>query len=345
MAAMPARSRALLPTHSSNGAPALRTPVRVPVPSIGRSSSRPAGARALGVLSAALGLPLLVRPRELLRAIGVPDGRLQTQLAGVVGSRELVAAAGLLSRPGPVWLWGRVAGDAMDLSLLGWASIRSTGERQRRTVLATVAVAGITVIDLLAAIASSRKGKAAAMELTASTTIGMPVEQVYEFWSDLAKLPTFMAHVDEVRPTGPGRSHWRASAPFGRSVEWDAETIEDVPNERISWRSVDGADVDNRGTVRFVAAPGGRGTEVRVELAYRLPAGKLGAAVARYFGEEPHQQLDDDLRRLKQVLETGEVVRSDGAPAGKQARREFPQHPARPLTTEEFEQLTEGARA
>ena len=179
------------------------------------------------------------------------------------------------------------------------------------------------------------------MELTASTTIAKPAQEVYQFWSQLDRLPTFMAHVDEVRVTGQGRSHWRASAPFGRRVEWDAETTEDVPGERMSWRSVEGADVANDGTVRFRPAPGDRGTEVHVTLHYDMPAGPLGQAVARYFGEEPHQQLDDDLRRFKQVMETGEVVRSEGAPGGKRARKEFPQHPARPLTEKEFAELEE----
>jgi uncharacterized membrane protein len=174
------------------------------------------------------------------------------------------------------------------------------------------------------------------MELTATTTISRQPQDVYEFWRQLDNLPTFMAHLEEVRTTGEGRSHWRASAPFGRTVEWDAETTEEVPGQRISWQSTEGADIDNRGTVDFTAAPGGRGTEVHVRMEYSVPAGKLGEAVAKYFGEEPHQQLDDDLRRFKQVIETGEVVRSDGAPGGKRARQEFPQHPARPLTPEEL---------
>ena len=98
------------------------------------------------------------------------------------------------------------------------------------------------------------------------------------------------------------------------------------------------AAIYNEGSVQFVPAPGGRGTEVHVKLRYEMPGGKLGEAVARYFGENPRQQLDDDLRRFKQVAETGEVVRSEGAPGGKRARREFPQHPARPLTNDELAQ-------
>jgi uncharacterized membrane protein len=174
------------------------------------------------------------------------------------------------------------------------------------------------------------------VDLSATTTINLPPAEVYSFWRELENLPTFMAHVDDVVRSGAGSSHWKVSAPFGRTVEWDATITEDVPGERIAWHSTEGADVDNEGAVSFVAAPGDRGTEVHVNIAYRMPAGKLGEAVAKYFGEDPHQQLDDDLRRLKQVLETGEVVRSDGAPGGKRARREFPQHPAQPLTDDEF---------
>lgn len=173
------------------------------------------------------------------------------------------------------------------------------------------------------------------MELTSSTTVTSPPEEVYALWRQLDRLPEFMAHLEEVRVTAPGRSHWRASAPFGKDVEWDAETTDDVPGQRLAWRSLEGADVPNAGEVRFVPAPGGRGTEVHVRLSYDLPGGALGKAVATYFGEEPSQQLDDDLRRFKQVLEVGEVVCSDGAPRGKHAREEFPQHPARPLSPEE----------
>jgi uncharacterized membrane protein len=174
------------------------------------------------------------------------------------------------------------------------------------------------------------------MELTATTTIRKPVADVYAFWRRLENLPTFMAHLDEVQTTGDRTSRWTATAPFDRTVSWDAEITEDIPDDRIAWRTTGDADVPNSGTVTFTPAPDPAGTEVRVHLAYDLPAGPLGKAVAKYYGEEPHQQLDDDLRRLKQVLETGEVMRSDGAPGGKQARKEFPQRPAQPLAKDEL---------
>jgi uncharacterized membrane protein len=180
------------------------------------------------------------------------------------------------------------------------------------------------------------------MELTGTTTIRKPPPEVYAFWRDLENLPTFMAHLEEVRATGDRTSHWVAGAPFGSDVGWDAEIVDEAAGEKIGWRSTGNAEVSNAGEVRFVPAPDGVSTEVHVVLEYDIPGGPVGKAVAKYFGEEPHQQLDDDLRRLKQVLETGEVVRSDGAPWGKRARKEFPQRPAQPLSDAE---LAKGADA
>ena len=177
------------------------------------------------------------------------------------------------------------------------------------------------------------------MHLTAVTTVGKPPQEVYSFWRTLENLPQFMTHLDAVEQTGPTRSRWAATAPFGRTVDWEAEVVDDVTGKRIAWRSTEGSQITNEGTVRFDPAPGDRGTEVFVEITYQMPGGKLGEAVAKFFGEEPHQQLDDDLRRLKQVLETGEIVRSDGAPGGKKARGEFPQHAAQPLTDEELKEV------
>jgi len=194
---------------------------------------------------------------------------------------------------------------------------------------------GITVVDLLTAVQATRakeigsvpevRGirRGGSVELTATTTIRKPAPEVYAFWRDLENLPTFMAHLDEVRATGDRTSHWSAAAPFGKNVGWDAEIVEETPGEKIAWRSTGDADLPNAGSVRFVPAPDGVSTEVYVVLVYDIPGGTLGKAVAKYFGEEPHQQLDDDLRRLKQVLETGEIVDSD-------ASIHRGMHPARP---------------
>ncbi len=293
--------------------------------------------RGLGWASLGLGIPPLLAPGGFGQAIGVDDAPPHRTTVMLVGLRELAAAAGLLGQQSPAWLWARVGGDIMDLGMLGRALKNHDGRGLWRTVAATAAVTGITGVDVYAAVSRSRTP--AATELTASVTVAKSPREVYDLWRPLDSLPGFMAHLDEVRTTGRDTSHWRATAPFGRSVEWDAQITDDVPGERIAWRSVDGADIDNSGEVRFRPAPGGRGTEVHLRLRYGQPAGRMGAALARYFGEDPHQQLDDDLRRFKQVAETGEVVRSEGAPAGKRARREFPQHPARPLSRDELEEV------
>jgi uncharacterized membrane protein len=164
----------------------------------------------------------------------------------------------------------------------------------------------------------------------AAITINQPAGVVYGYWRDFANLPAFMTHLVSVETSGNGRSHWTATAPAGRTVEWDAEIVGDQPDERIAWRSLEGATVPNAGEVAFTAAPGGRGTEVRVELSYELPGGAVGKLVAKLFGEDPQQQIDDDLRRLKQVLETGEVVVSDARPDGVRAGRQLTQNAAQP---------------
>ena len=169
------------------------------------------------------------------------------------------------------------------------------------------------------------------MQAKAAITVDRPVEDVYRYWRDLTNLPSFMIHLASVELTGDGRSHWTANAPAGRTVEWDAEVVEDRPNERIAWRSLEGADVANHGVVSFSPVPRRSGTEIRVELTYDPPGGALGAVVAKLFGEEPQQQVKDDLRRFKQVVETGEVVRSEGSPEGTRALRQVRQRPAQPV--------------
>jgi uncharacterized membrane protein len=161
-------------------------------------------------------------------------------------------------------------------------------------------------------------------------TINAPAEDLYARWRDFEGLPTFMYHLESVKTTGDGRSHWVAKAPAGATVEWDAEVTEDVPGRRIAWRSIEGASVENSGSVRFEPAPGGHGTEVYVEIEYTPPAGALGALVAKVFGEEPNQQIGDDLRRFKQIVETGEIARSDGAPLGSRTRNTLHQEDAQP---------------
>lgn len=169
------------------------------------------------------------------------------------------------------------------------------------------------------------------MEGRTAITINRSPDEVYAEWRDFERLPTFMYHLESVRTTDDRRSHWVAKGPAGMTVEWDAEITEDVPGSRIAWRSLDGASVKNSGSVRFRPAPKGEGTEVYVEVEYSPPGGALGSVVAKLFGEEPNQQIADDLRRFKQFVETGEIARSDGSPLGTRNRNQVDQHDAHPL--------------
>ena len=155
--------------------------------------------------------------------------------------------------------------------------------------------------------------EAEGIHVLSAITVNRPREEVYRYWHDLENLPTFMAHVRQVTVQPNGRSRWVARGPAGVSIEWEAEIVADQPNENLAWRSCEGADVPNQGSVRFLDAPGGRGTEVRVELRYDPPTGALGAAVAKLFGAEPGQEIAGDLRCFKQVIETGEVLHSDAS--------------------------------
>ncbi len=125
--------------------------------------------------------------------------------------------------------------------------------------------------------------------------------ELFRTWRNFENLPHFMKHLESVQMLDEKHSHWIARGPAGRRVEWDAEVINEHPNEMIAWRSLEG-DVDHAGTVRFQPVPGG--TEVRIALEYDLPGGAVGAAVAKLFCEEPAEQIDADMRRFKQMMET-----------------------------------------
>ncbi len=265
-------------------------------------------ARGLGWFSVGLGLAELGAPRALARLIGVPNNRATRMTLRILGARELVSGLGILARPersGPVW--SRVVGDAIDLALLGWALQRRRTHRERLAA-AIVSVVGVTALDVYAGRSLAR---AASTEPAAATiTVRRKPEEVYTFWKDFQHFPRFMASVDAVRVLDARRSHWTVKTPVGAVVEWDAEIVDDRPGERIAWRSLEGSEVGHRGEVTFRPAPRGRGTEVHVEMLFGEGGGKVGGALAKLFAEK---QIEGDLSRFKQVLETGEVVHSDAS--------------------------------
>jgi uncharacterized membrane protein len=290
-------------------------------------------ARGLGWFSIGLGLAEVCAPRGIAKIVGVRGDSSNRLLIRLLGLREIAHGVAILSRNGTsaATVWSRVAGDAIDLACLG-AAFASPDTGKGRLAFATANVLTVTALDVVCAqqlsLSNPATAEGSSNRVNKSIIINSSPEELYQFWRDFENLPRFMHHLESVRVEGEGRSHWVATAPAGTTVEWDAEITEDRPNELIAWRSLEGADVYNSGSVRFERAPGGRGTIVHVEIDYNPPGGKLGVAVAKLFGEEPELQVGSDLRRFKQVIETGEVVVSEGTIYSTGATAQRPAQPA-----------------
>jgi uncharacterized membrane protein len=183
------------------------------------------------------------------------------------------------------------------LAVLG-GSVALTGVRQLGTARADTARNGIRVEK--------------------SVTISRSVDDLYAFWRKFEQLPSVMQHLESVEQTGPNTWQWTARAPAGQTVSWEAEITAEMPGRLIGWRSLDGSTVWHEGAVEFTQATGGRGTLVKVTMRYDPPAGRIGKVIASLFREEPSQQIADDLRRFKQLMETGEISTTEGQPTGRE---------------------------
>jgi uncharacterized membrane protein len=295
--------------------------------------------KALAGASFGLGVAELVAPGKVAVAAGVDDTKLSRRVIGALGARECGHGAALLAGPDRL-VWTRVAGDVLDVALLAAGVLARDPGRRRRGTISALLLGAIGAIDLYAALRTTRDGggrhagAARGRNLRAAVTVRRPVEDVYRFWRDLENLPSFMYHLQSVSAGADGRSHWVANAPVGQPVRWDAQITEDKPNERIAWQSLPDSAISNSGSVEFTPAANGDATEVRVRIGYQIPGGALGKAAATLFGESPEQQVNDDLRRFKQILETGQVMRSNGSPEGTAAVRQLHQRPAQPKTHE-----------
>ena len=155
------------------------------------------------------------------------------------------------------------------------------------------------------------------VHVTKALTINKSAAELYAFWRNFENLPIFMRHLEAVTTTDENTSHWKAKAPLGQTVEWDAEVTSDIPNERIGWKSLEGAFIPNSGVVEFLPTIN-RGTEVKVTLTYEAPGGKLGEWIAWALGEEPSLQISEDLRRFKSLMETGLIMKIEGQPSGRE---------------------------
>ena len=219
--------------------------------------------------------------------------------------------------------WERIASVAAGTALLVLASRQRPNNRLATSAGVSLVARGVTGFCAInAAIGrDSRRadtkialGGDRGVHVYESITVNRPASELFRFWRDFSNLPRFMEHLDDVRVISPTRSIWTAKAPVGMRVKWEADVINEIEGELIGWQSTDNADVATAGSVRFVPTERG-GTEIIVHLQYEPPAGKLGSLVASMFGEEPSQQIRSDLRRLKLMLETGDVPRRIDADA------------------------------
>jgi len=221
-------------------------------------------------------------------------------------------------RHAPLGIVERVASAGAGGALL--AAAFRTGVRSRQLpmmagggYLIYRALSGHCVLSESVGLRRTRPG----VESDVAITIERPAEEVYSYWRDFENLPRFMDHLESVRIKADGRSHWVAHGPAGMRVEWEAEMTKDVPNREIAWRSLTGSKPENEGRVAFTPRDNGRATEVRLSMRYHPTAGIVGAAVAKILGEEPGQQIERDMRRFKQVLETGEAATTEGQSSGR----------------------------
>ena len=277
----------------------------------------------LGWFSVGLGLAELAAPRSLARLIGIRDDAEAVARLRAYGAREVANGIAILTEPDrPAWLWSRVAGDTVDLLSL----MQAEKADSQRTAAATVAVLGVTALDLYCAQQlNAADGRRAArrsqteVQLSEAVTVNRSIEDVYGFWHNFENFPRFMRHIESVSVSGR-RSHWTANGPAGARVEWQAELVEERENERLSWQTIEPSQIVHHGSVRFARAPRSSGTEVWVHMHYSPPAGRVGRGIAWLLGSDPESQVREDLRRFKQVMETGEVVISDGQALWRSAR-------------------------
>jgi uncharacterized membrane protein len=269
-------------------------------------------AKGLGWFSLGLGLAEVLAPRTVAKIVGSRD---HAWLIRFYGMRELAAGVGLLATSNRApWLWARVAGDAVDLITLGKVAGGRLNDRGK-AIFGIASVAGITALDVASAIRFTAEQAGTWRHAEANMIVDKSPEECYRFWRQFENLSRVMRYIESVRTEGD-RSHWVACTPGGARVEWDSEIVDDVPNERIAWRSLPGSSVWHSGSVDFENAPGGRGTIVRLQTDYGH-AFRMLEPLAAMLGKHPEQLMRKELRRFKQVLETGEVITTEGQSAGR----------------------------
>ncbi len=278
----------------------------------------------LGWLSVGLGVAALFAPKALGRAMGMPH---QSALLRAVGARELVSGAGLLTQKDRTpWLWSRVVGDAMDLALIGTA-LRPTNPGRGRALGALAVVGAVTAADIAASLRQTRRRREGGEPVTGgheafveqSQIVNKSPRECYAYWRDLTNLPRFMRKLYSITLKSDRISHWVVQGPGGRKIEWDSEITVEREGERIAWHSLEGSTVTHAGSVRFEPAAGGRGCIVRALMHYRPPMGRASVGIAKMLGHDPNTEVREDLRRFKQLIETGEIPTTRGQSSGRRS--------------------------
>jgi uncharacterized membrane protein len=271
-------------------------------------------ARGLGWFSLALGATQLVAPRTLARTIGIEPGLGVSVLMRALGAREVASGLAVLMEPRrPLPLWARVGGDIADLGLLALA-FAAKRTSTPRLLGAVTAVGGALALDVVAARKIQTHFEEVNRPVVYSVTINESPEKVYAFYRNLAQLPRFMDYLQSVHEISRTRSHWIARLPVGGTIAWDAEIVEDTPGRAITWRTVEDSSLQLAGRVTFTRAPARDATEVRVEMKLGFTGKRPSSLLAKLFAKP---QIKGDLRRLKQVIETGEVLYSDATETRK----------------------------
>jgi uncharacterized membrane protein len=278
-----------------------------------------------GMVILGLGIAQLIAPRRVSQSTGI---HAHPGVVRASGALSLASAFNIFNRgkPAPLGL-ARLACVALELTLLGRSTSHAASRgRSRRLALTGAGIATAAMLDMSAAIKQGarqtmgeRTTESGAQAVEKCITVNKSPEECYRFWRNFDRFPEFMQHLEAVEKITDTRSHWKAKAPIGASVEWDADITADQPGELLAWHSVEGADVDNGGTVRFEPAPGGLYCISTRTMVPRPPGGKAGALVAKLFGENPSQQMDGDLRRFKQIIETGEITTTEGQSSGERS--------------------------
>lgn len=275
-------------------------------------------ANGLGWFSIGLGVAELVAPRQMQKLIGVRDRGPRRNVLRAYGMREIAAGVGILSTAAnPGWLWTRVAGDILDLATLGSAF----GQRETKRVrlaAATVAVAGVTALDVLCSAQLSRTGP---FRASATVLIGRQPEELYSFWKDLSNVSKLEPFLESVRPLGEDRWRWRGRIRGGPAIQIDTEIVRDQLNQLIEWRSTQGSPIRLRAGIEFLPASADRGTLVRAAIEIEGSVTLL-VRPASAAGLGPELRLEQHLRRFKQLMETGEIARATNNYARYQPSRE-----------------------